>query len=131
MKPINLKKVIEDTVYATVLAMKKEGMLREDLDKKSTEKVEDLLKAYPTFKEVKDKHVTERMCVEVEKALAKIKGDKYYDVIEMYYFDEQPVESIATRIGCSISTASRNKTRLINELAIQLFSDEVIRENWT
>lgn len=127
MKPINLKKVIEDTVYTTVITMGKTGMLKGG-KKRSIEKVEELLRKYPKFKEIKDKHMTKQTCVQVEQALARIKTDKYYDVIELFYFENQPVDMIAGRIGCSTSAAFRNKARLVDELATYLFSDEVIRE---
>lgn len=124
---MNIRKVIEETVNATVESMRRNGMIR-DPEKRSTDKVEDLLRAYPTFRTIgKDEHA-KNICTEVEKALAMIKSDQYYDVIELYYFQDIPVDVIAGQIGCSISTAFRNKKRLIGKLAVYLFADDVIRE---
>ncbi|MCI9434765.1 MAG: sigma-70 family RNA polymerase sigma factor [Bacilli bacterium] len=64
----------------------------------------------------------------VNNALKKIKNDKYYDIIPMYYFDEMTIEEIAEELDCSVGTISMNKKDLINKLKIYIFPDTFINE---
>lgn len=72
--------------------------------------------------------VTLRFIKIIDDALDKLKDDKYFDVIPMKYFEGKTYEEIATIMEKDVSTISRNRNRLINELKIRLFSDEVIYE---
>lgn len=69
---------------------------------------------------------TDKCIKSIDKALKKIKSDKYYSIIEKKYFENKTLEDIAYELECDVSTVSRNKNRLVNELSIILFSDEVI-----
>lgn len=122
-----VKKIISDTVNETVLKMKMAGLMK-DNRKSATEKLEELLRNYPTFKTIHDKEYTVKLVKKVDDAMRSIEGDPYYDVIRMYYFEDQTRESIALDYGCTETTISRNKTRLLNKLKTILFSDEVIFE---
>ena len=64
----------------------------------------------------------------IDKAMAGLKYDPYYEVLPMTYFDGRTQEDIADYIGCSQVSISKNKNRLIKELALKLFPDQVIRE---
>lgn len=64
----------------------------------------------------------------IDDALDKMRGDAYYQIIPMKYFELKTYEEIAVYYGKDVSTISRNRNRLINELKIKLFCDEVIRE---
>lgn len=64
----------------------------------------------------------------VDSALDKIADDPYFELIEMIYFQEKTREEIAEYYNRDVTTIWRNKRRLINQLKISLFSDEVIRE---
>lgn len=122
-----VKKIISDTVNETVLKMKMAGLMK-DNRKSATEKLEELLRNYPTFKKIHDKEYTVKLVNKVDDAMRSIEGDPYYDVIRLYYFEDQTRESIALDYGCTETTISRNKTRLLNKLKTILFSDEVIFE---
>ena len=123
----DIKQIIQDTVNETVLKMKMAGLMK-DNRKTATEKLEELLRSYPTFKKVEDKEYTVKLVQKVDEALETIEGDPYYDVIRLYYFEDHTRESIALDFGCTETTISRNKTRLLNKLKMILFSDEVIFE---
>ena len=64
----------------------------------------------------------------VDSALDKIADDPYFELIEMIYFQEKTREQIAEYYNRDVTTIWRNKRRLINQLKISLFSDEVIQE---
>ena len=123
----DVKQIIQDTVNETVLKMKMTGLVK-DNRKTATEKLEELLRSYPAFKQIDDKEYTVKLVRKVDEALKTIEGDPYYDVIRMYYFEDNTRESIALDFGCTETTISRNKTRLLNKLKTILFSDEVIFE---
>lgn len=127
MTEIDVRQIISDTVNETVLKMKMAGLMK-DSRKSATEKLEELLKNYPTFKRIDDKEYTVKLVQSVDAALKTIKDDPYYDVIRLFYFEGCTRESIALDYGCTETTISRNKTRLLNKLKTILFSDEVIFE---
>lgn len=127
MDDIEVRKIISDTVNETVLKMKMAGLMK-DNRKSATEKLEELLRNYPTFKRIDDKEYTVKLVQKVDEAMQTIAGDPYYDVIRLFYFEDQTRESIALDYGCTETTISRNKTRLLNRLKTILFSDEVIFE---
>lgn len=124
---INIKQVIDDTVNATVLKMKMAGLLKDDR-RSATEKLEELLRNYPIFKEIHNKDYTQKLVKRVDEALEKISDDPYADVIRMFYFEDMTREAIAAKYNCSETTISRNKTKLLNRLKVMLFSDDVIYE---
>lgn len=122
-----IKEIINDTVNATVLKMKMVGLLKDDR-RTAIEKTEELLRNYPIFRKIKDKGYTVKLVARVDEALGIIFNDPYYEVIEMFYFDGITRENIALEFDTSVTTISRNKTRLLNKLASILFSDDVIFE---
>ncbi len=123
----DIRDIISDTVNETVAKMKMAGLTK-DNRKTAIEKLEELLRNYPTFKAVEGKEVTSKLVTKVDEAMKSIEGDPSYDVIRMFYFEGQTRESIALDYGCTETTISRNKTRLLNKLKAILFSDEVIFE---
>lgn len=123
----DIRDIISDTVNETVAKMKMAGLTK-DNRKTAIEKLEELLRNYPTFKAVEGKEVTTKLVAKVDEAMKSIENDPYYDVIRMFYFEGQTRESIALDYGCTETTISRNKTRLLNKLKAILFSDEVIFE---
>jgi DNA-directed RNA polymerase specialized sigma subunit len=64
----------------------------------------------------------------IDKCMAALKNDPYYRVLEMRYFDGRTLEDIGASFGCDHTTISRNKNRLVKELSMRLFPDEVIGE---
>ena len=123
----DIRDIISDTVNETVMKLKMAGLMK-DNRRSSTEKLEELLRNYPTFKQIKDKEYTVNLVRKVDEAMQTIEGDPYYDVIRLFYFERRTRESIALDYGCTETTISRNKTRLLNQLKAILFSDEVIFE---
>jgi hypothetical protein len=71
---------------------------------------------------------TERCIQNIDDALKRICNDKYAELIPMWYFENQTRDMIAEHLDVDASTISRNKTRLINELKILLFADEVLKD---
>jgi hypothetical protein len=65
----------------------------------------------------------------IDDAVKKLENDSYYDIISLKYFEGKTREEIADYFdNVDVSTISRNKSRLINKLKIDLFSDDVIIE---
>lgn len=122
-----IREVIEETANAMVLKMKMAGLLKDDR-KTATEKLEELLRLYPTFKKIDGKPQTAKLVEALEEALHSIERDPYFDVLTRFYFNGQTRDFIAQAYGTSVTTISRNKTRLLAELTPQVFSDEVIAE---
>lgn len=70
--------------------------------------------------------ITKNFIKMIDAAIEILKGDPYYDLIQMKYFEGKSREDIADYYAVDVSTISRNKNRLVNLLQIRLFSDEVI-----
>jgi RNA polymerase sigma factor (sigma-70 family) len=62
----------------------------------------------------------------ISRALNAIEKDRYYKIIEMKYFQEMTMESIAEHYGCEDKTIRRNKNRLVNKLMIMLFGTDAL-----
>ena len=63
----------------------------------------------------------------VERALGTIRNNKYYDIIEMKYFDDLTFEHISEKLDISVITAKRYKNKMIRQLQLLIFSDDVIK----
>ena len=63
----------------------------------------------------------------VERALDTIRNDKYYNIIEMKYFENLTFENIAEKLNVSVRTAKRHKNFMIRQLQIIIFSDDVLK----
>lgn len=121
-----IQKIINDTVNSTVLKLKMAGLMKDDR-KTAYEKTEELLRNYNAFKK-SDQPYTIKLVKKINDALDIIMDDLYFDVITMYYFEKKTREEIAEQYDTTVTTISRNKTRLINKLKPILFSDDVIYE---
>lgn len=64
----------------------------------------------------------------IDRGMAALANDPYYKVLEMRYFEGRTHEEIGFQLNCDQSTISRNKSRLVKELALRLFPDEVVSE---
>jgi hypothetical protein len=64
----------------------------------------------------------------IDKCMAALKNDMYYEILPMRYFEGRTLEDIGAYFGCDHSTISRNRSRLVRELSMRLFPDEVTRE---
>ena len=64
----------------------------------------------------------------IDKCMAALRNDAYYKALEMFYFEGRTLEDIGVYFGVDHTTISRNKNRLVKELAMRIFPDEVIQE---
>lgn len=126
MSEYDIKQIINDTVNNTVLKLKMAGLMK-DGRKTAYEKTEELLRNYNAFKK-SDQPYTVKLVKKIDAALNTIKDDIYYEIIPMYYFENKTREVIAEYFNTTVTTISRNKTRLINKIKPILFSDDVIYE---
>lgn len=103
-------------------------------NQKSTfKKTEELLKNYNKFKYAIENNQdnaekTKKLIEIINAALKTIEKDKYYDVIRYIFFENRTREEIAEKLDCEVKTVTRNKNRLVNQLKMIIFSDDVIRE---
>lgn len=64
----------------------------------------------------------------IDSCMEALKSDPYYCILEMRYFEGRTQEDIAAHLNCSQVTISKNKSRLVRELALRLFPNQVISE---
>jgi RNA polymerase sigma factor (sigma-70 family) len=64
----------------------------------------------------------------IDKCMAQLKSDPYYNILEMRYFEGRTQEDIAVEFGCSQVSISKNKGRLVRELSMRLFPNQVVSE---
>lgn len=64
----------------------------------------------------------------LEKALEKIKKDNYYEIIELYYFENKSRMEISEELCVDPATVSRNRKRLIDILKADIFPDDFLDE---
>ena len=109
-----------------VLLSKKEIGVNVRVTKKylsEVEKLENLIE-----EQEKDILRIENVIEMTETALDEIKGDKYYKIIEMKYFEEVTIEYIAEKIDVDEKTVRRNKNRLVKQIQTMLFSRDVVSD---
>ena len=123
---LDIKQIINETVNMTILKLKTAGLIK-DNRKTANQKTEELLRNYYAFCE-SDEPYAKKIVEKIDTALERISEDKYYDIIPFYYFEKESRESIAEYYDTTVTTISRNKTRLLNVLKGYLFSDDVIYE---
>lgn len=116
---------VEEAVKETVRRLEITGLLN-IAEKNATEKTEDLLFNYPIYKNIQGKKKTVEIVSQIEQALAKIKKDPYYDIIELYYFERMTIEAIADALQKNPRTIIRNKKRLLKVISPFIFSEELI-----
>lgn len=71
---------------------------------------------------------TKRYIHFIDAAIERLKGDKFFNIIAMKYFEGMTHEEIAEVFEVDPSTVCRNKNRLINKLSIYLFPDDKLNE---
>lgn len=117
---------ISKTANAVVFRMKIAGLIKSDT-KTAFQKTEELLKNYNALDASADE-TARKMVRRIDDALELIKDDLYYQVVPLYYIDNWTRERIAEYYNTSVTTISRNKTRLIDRLKVTLFSTDAIKE---
>ena len=126
-----IEQAAEKAAAETVRRLKKAGMLKPAAN--AIDRTETLLRLYPTLKRAPadgaPQSVKTLLAIKkTEDALHMIENDPYFDVLTRFYFDGQSRDFIAQAHGTSVTTISRNKARLLQELAPLIFGDDVIRE---
>lgn len=69
-----------------------------------------------------------RVLDRIDQAMEELVVDPYYRILKLFYFDRLTQEQIAVELGCSQVTVSKNKKRLVRELATRIFPEQVIEE---
>lgn len=64
----------------------------------------------------------------IRDAMRGIKNDPWYPILEMRYFDGMAGEDIAKTMNCTQPNVSYHKSRLVKELALRLFPNDVAKE---
>lgn len=125
-----LQRLIDNTIHKTVdetvYKLTTRRLLKDD-QKTGIEKIEGLLRYYPTAKKLNDKYA-QRITAQIDAALEEIKDDPYYDIIVMSYFHNDLRETIADVFGTSVTTISRNKKRLLVELEKRITPSDFIMD---
>lgn len=104
-----------------------------DNKKSAFKKTEEILKNYKKFEcAVKNNYdntdKTQKLLAIINAALKMIESDQYYEIIPMIFFERKTREEIAEHFNVEVKTVTRNKNRLVNQLKMIIFSDDVIRE---
>lgn len=100
------RQFVLEIVRMTIAELQRAGMLKETRDSAYAE-ANDLLKRYFDQGE-KDEAV--------KAALDKLKGDKYFGILPMFYGYGYTIDEIADGMEVEASTVSRNKKRLCLEV---------------
>ena len=98
--------MVQNIVYTTIECLRRDGLLEPPRDK-VYRKTASKIKEYFLNGE-KDKKMS---C-----ALLSISGDRYIDIIYLYYQKGYTVERIAEMLDVDVSTITRNKRRLCIEI---------------
>lgn len=123
-----IKSIISQTVDQTVLKLKLSGLMK-DNRQTAFQKTEEILRNYNQLKKSYSEDGTAKKFVDIiDNALKELLDDLYYDIIPMMYFENQTREAIAEYFDTTVTTISRNKTRLVNKLKYLIFADDVIYE---
>lgn len=64
----------------------------------------------------------------IEKGLEQLQYDPYYPILKMLYFEGRTQEDIAVELHTTQKTISKHKTRMVRELALEMFPDQVVTE---
>ena len=117
---------IEYIVKKTIKEMRAAGMIREGY-KPVTQRTEELLRYYPKLK-ISNKPYTIEAVKKIEAALNTIRDDQYYEIIDLYYFQNLSREIIAEHFNTNEKTITRNRRRLLKSLSVVIYSDDVVSE---
>ena len=133
LSELSLLKGAIDSKNMLIEDLKKEGI---SIQKKKTEVnvqaskiyLSELEKVENRIEKLKEEIVRiENVVNMVERALDTIRNNKYYNIIAMKYFDELTFEHISEKLNISVITAKRYKNKMIRQLQLVIFSDDVIK----
>ena len=126
----NIEEIMEKTATraaeATIEKLMEKGLIRID-HRSAIDKTINLLYKYEQLK-LSDQPSTLKRVAQVDVALEQIRDDPFYAIIPLYYFEKETRENIAEYFNVSEKTVTRNRKRLIRQMAVILFSDDVIMD---
>ena len=126
----NIEEIMEKTAIraaeATIEKLMAKGLIRID-HRSAIDKTINLLYKYEQLK-LSDQPSTLKRVAQVDVALEQIRDDPFYAIIPLYYFEKETRENIAEYFNVSEKTVTRNRKRLIRQMAVILFSDDVIMD---
>ena len=122
------EELIKQTVDYTIVRLKLSGLMKNN-NQNAFQKTEQVLRNYEELKRSHSEDGTANKFVNIiSDALKSIEDDDYYDIIPMIYFEGRSREEVAEFFDVTVTTISRNKTRLINKLKTLIFADDVVKE---
>jgi DNA-directed RNA polymerase specialized sigma subunit len=122
----NIEEIIERTVEKTIARMTVAGVIKVD-QKPVTQKTVDLLERYEQLK-LSDQPFSKKVVAQIDTALDQIRKDPFFSIIPMFYFEKVSREDIAFHFGVNEKTITRNRKRLVRQMSVMLFSDDVIMD---
>lgn len=126
MSETDVKQIISETVSEAVVKLKRLGLMNEG-KLSAYRKTEEVLQNYPKWKQVEG-GLTQKLVKILDGELERLRNDPYFEIIPMIYFEDKTREDVAEYFDVNERTVTRNKRRLVNELRVILFSDDVITE---
>ena len=115
-----INNLIDKAVSRTIKSLNKSGFL---VINGAIEKTESLLNSYNGLQQMGDKKSLETIA-RIESAFTVIRKDQYFRIIPLYYIKKLRTTDIADELETEKSTISRNRRRLIRQLAGLLFPGE-------
>lgn len=64
----------------------------------------------------------------IDSAMHSVKNDEFYPILELRYFNGMSQSEIANVLNCTQQNISYHKNRLVRELSLRIFPDEVAKE---
>ena len=65
---------------------------------------------------------------QLDKAIDRIRDDKYYPIIDLRYFKQMTLEEVIAATGFAKQTVYKHRDRLICRIIDTLYADEVMKE---
>lgn len=121
-----IAKVARKAAEETIEKLMEKNMIKLS-SRTAYEKTFRLLQRYNQLS-LSDSPDTLKQVAQIDTALDQIKGDPYYAIIPMFFFENVKLENIAEHFDVSIKTIRRSRKTLIDYIAAILFSDDVIMD---
>lgn len=122
-----IEEVARKASEVTIEQLMARGLLRTESKSLAIDKTITLLQKYEQLK-LSDQPETVKRIAQVDVALSQIRSDPFYPIIPMFYFQHMTREDIAYHFGVAEKTITRNRKRLIRQIASILFSDDVLTD---
>lgn len=124
----NIEDIILKTVNCTIAKLKLSGLMKDERQT-AFQKTEQILRQYNDMQKSYSEDGTAKKFIDIiDKAMKELESDLYYDIIPMIYFENRSREEVAEYFDTTVTTISRNKSRLVNKLKTLIFADDVVYE---